>query len=79
MLEFMDLFPGAFNGRDRTGLAVDPKCPHTVVCTCVNGKVSDFNVEIESRVIGHAGSVLDWDKAGCSSFLIYRCYTSICC
>ncbi|XP_072027003.1 uncharacterized protein [Amphiura filiformis] len=28
----------AFNGRDRTGLAVDPKCPHTVVCTCVNGK-----------------------------------------
>ena len=32
-------FSGAFNGRDRTGLAVDPKCPHTVVCTCVNGKV----------------------------------------
>ncbi|XP_071784135.1 uncharacterized protein [Asterias amurensis] len=28
----------AFNRKDRTGLAVDPKCPNTVVCTCVNGK-----------------------------------------
>ncbi|XP_014678643.1 PREDICTED: uncharacterized protein LOC106818447 [Priapulus caudatus] len=28
----------AFNGRDRTGLAVDPICPNMAVCCCVNGK-----------------------------------------
>jgi WD40 repeat protein len=28
----------AFNGRDRTGLAVDPASPNMVACCCVNGK-----------------------------------------
>jgi len=28
----------AFNGRDRTGLAVDPTSPNIVACCCVNGK-----------------------------------------
>ncbi|XP_013413672.1 uncharacterized protein LOC106176013 [Lingula anatina] len=34
----MSLYLGAFNGRDRTGLAVDPITPNMVVCCCVNGK-----------------------------------------
>ena len=29
---------GAFNGRDRTGLNIDPSSPNMVVCCCVNGK-----------------------------------------
>lgn len=32
-------FTGAFNGRDRAGLAADPVCPNMAVCSCVNGKV----------------------------------------
>lgn len=27
-----------FSGRDRTGLAADPNCPHMAVSVCVNGK-----------------------------------------
>ncbi len=33
------MLSGAFNGRDRTGLAVDPSSPNMVACCCVNGKV----------------------------------------
>ena len=42
----MHFIQGAFNGRDRAGLAANPVCPNMAVCSCVNGKVKFYNSEL---------------------------------